>query len=105
MGGEDRGVAWGAAGLTHEEEDRGPLNIALGVASPLGWTWAMCVFKGRQPRELVSLKGRVKSRAQLPPTPSSDRRAVWERKKLSRLRIPTVGVGGPSSQMRGESRS
>lgn len=83
---------------THEEEDCSPLNTPLRVASPPGWAWAMCVFKGRQPRELVSLKGRVKSRALLPPTPSSDRRAVWERKKLSRLRIPTVCVcGGVSS--------
>lgn len=61
-------MAWGGAGQTPEEEDGGSFEHILSrPASPTGWPWATCVFKGRQPRELVSPKGRVKSRVLLPP--------------------------------------
>lgn len=80
-------MAWGGPGETPEEEDGGSFEHTLSEASSSpGWPWATCVFKGRQPRELVSPKGRVKSRALLPP--SCDRRAVWERKHLLGLGLP-----------------
>lgn len=62
MGGRggDRG-----AGKTPAGEESGSFkHLFSGAASSPGWV--MCVFKGRQPRELVSAKGRVKSGVQLP---------------------------------------
>ena len=61
-------VTKGWPGVTPEDEDGGAFeHILSGASSSLGWPWAMCAFKGRWPGELVSPKGRVKSRVLFPP--------------------------------------